>query len=159
MNVSEKVSRYLENRIPYRIQTHTGPFQGREAENSSQDVCGCLAKSLAVNVDGRIHMVVIPATEQVSLDHLREYLGADKVDLATESECTSLFSECDAGAMPIFGSLYGLPVLVAHELTDNEEIVFNAGTSRDVIRVRLRDFLITERPCVCARNAILSKVS
>lgn len=157
MNVTEKVSRFLEHRIPYMIETHMDSFEQNEEEESTCGVCQCLAKSVAVNVDGRIHIVVTPASMEVNLQHLREYLGANRVTLASEEQCRLLFSDCDAGAMPIFGSLYGLPVLVPHELTDNEEIAFSAGTPRDIIRIRLRDFLITEKPCVCARNTILSK--
>ncbi len=159
MNVTEKVSRFLENRIPYMIETHEDSFEQKDEEESPCGGCQCLAKSVAVNVDGRIYIVVAPASKEVNLGHLREYLEADCVTFASEEQCRMLFSDCEAGAMPIFGSLYGLPVLVPHELTDNEEIAFSAGTSRDIIRIRLRDFLITEKPCVCARNTILSKAS
>jgi Ala-tRNA(Pro) deacylase len=159
MNVTEKISRFLEKRIPYMIEHGSDDIGASNAEEHRGETCGCLAKSVAVNVDGKVYMVVIPATEQVNLQHLRQYLGAGKVRLATEAECKPIFSDCDEGAMPIFGSLYGLPVLVAHELTDNEEIAFTAGTSRDLMRVRLRDYLVTEKPCVCARNAIIKKPS
>jgi Ala-tRNA(Pro) deacylase len=58
--------------------------------------------------------------------------------------------------MPIFGSLYGISVLVSHELTENEEIAFTAGTHRDVVQLRVADFLAAENPKVCEREAILS---
>lgn len=159
MNVTERLSRFLENRIPYMLETAGDAFEDREAGEIECGRCGCLAKSVAVNVDGRIFMVVIPAKERIDLPHLRKYLGADDVRLATEMEYRPFFYDCEAGAMPIFGSLYGVPVLVAHELTDNEEIAFPAGTQHDVIRLRLRDYLVTEKPCVCARNTILGKAS
>jgi Ala-tRNA(Pro) deacylase len=56
--------------------------------------------------------------------------------------------------MPVFGSLYGIPVLVSHEVTENEEIAFTAGTHRDIVRLRVSDFLDAERPKVCEREAI-----
>ncbi len=159
MNVIEKISRFLEKRIPYMIETGSDDIDASDTEEHHAEPCGCLAKSVAVNVDGKVYMVVIPAAEQINFQHLQQYLGAVEVRPATEEECKPIFSDCDEGAMPIFGSLYGLPVLVAHELTDNEEIAFTAGTSRDLMRMRLRDYLITEKPCVCARNAIIKKAS
>ncbi|MDD5762004.1 MAG: YbaK/EbsC family protein [bacterium] len=159
MNVTEKISLLLENKIPYMIEPGFDDKGASCAEEHFGETCGCLAKSVAVNVDGKVYMVVIPATEQVNLRNLEHYLGAENARLATEAECRPIFSDCDEGATPIFGSLYGLPVLVAHELTDNEEIAFPAGTSRDFVRMRLIDYLITEKPCVCARNAIINKPS
>lgn len=159
MNVTEKISRFLGKRIPYMIETGSDDMDDSFTEAHCGESCSCLAKSVAVNVDGQVYMVVIPATEQVDLGHLEHYLCAGNVRLATEEECRPIDPDCDEGAMPIFGSLYGLPVLVAHELTDNEEIAFPAGTSRDRVRLRLIDYLITEKPCVCARNAIMQKPS
>ncbi|MFA6148539.1 MAG: YbaK/EbsC family protein [bacterium] len=159
MNVTEKISQFLGKRIPYMIETGSDDVDASCAEEHCRENCGCLAKSVAVNVDGKVYMVVIPATEQINLQHLEHYLGAENVRLATEEECRPIIPDCDEDAMPIFGSLYGLPVLVAHELTDNEEIAFPVGSSRDLVRLRLIDYLITEKPCVCARNAIMVKPS
>ena len=158
MNVTEKISRFLDHKIPYMIETHADPFETRdEEEDSAGSPCECLARSQAVKVDGKVWIVVAPANGKVNLSHLRDYLGAGKVTPVAKEEARCLFSDCDAGEMPIFGSLYGLPVLIPHELTDHEEIAFPAGTPGDLIRIRLRDFLLTEKPYVCARNTILSK--
>jgi Ala-tRNA(Pro) deacylase len=108
-----------------------------------------------VNVDGKFWIAVVPATERVDLARLQKCLGAKKARLASEAEFSPLFSDCDLGAMPIFGSLYGVPVLVSHEVTENEEIAFTAGTHRDVVRLRVSDFLAAEKPTVCEREAIL----
>jgi Ala-tRNA(Pro) deacylase len=56
------------------------------------------------------------------------------VRLATEAEFSSLFPDCEPGAMPPFGSLYNLPVYVDESLAADEAIVFNAGTRRDAPR-------------------------
>jgi prolyl-tRNA editing enzyme YbaK/EbsC (Cys-tRNA(Pro) deacylase) len=58
--------------------------------------------------------------------------------------------------MPIFGSLYGIPVLVSHELLEGGDIAFTAGTHRDVVRMRTKDYLEAERPQVCGREEILA---
>jgi Ala-tRNA(Pro) deacylase len=42
--------------------------------------------------------------------------------------------------MAPFGNLYGLPVYVEESLARQDEIVFNAGTHVDTIRMKYKDF-------------------
>ena len=66
--------------------------------------------------------------------------GAQEVELAEEQEFPDLFPDCELGAMPPFGNLFGLPTMVAEELTEDEHIAFNAGTATEVIRLAYRDY-------------------
>ena len=83
---------------------------------------------------------MLPAAFRVSFDQLRGAIGAREVVLAEEAEFRELFPECEIGAMPPFGNLYGLPVYVADTLGENEEIAFNAGSHTEVIRLAYADF-------------------
>ena len=85
-------------------------------------------------------MTVLPASWNVDLHRLRTVLATHRVRLATEDEITGLFPDCELGAMPLFGNLYGLDVYVDQSLTEDEEIVFQAGTHSDAIRMRYWDF-------------------
>jgi Ala-tRNA(Pro) deacylase len=76
--------------------------------------------------------------------------------MATEAEFAPVFPDCDLGAMPVFGSLYGVPVVVSHDLLEGEEIAFTAGTHRDVVRVGTKHYVEAERPRVCGREEILA---
>ena len=158
MSIPRRLARFLDPRIPYATEVELDAAGSRGAGSSSRP-CDAFVKPVIMSVDGRIVMAVIPFSESVDIDRLQQCLGTPDVHLAAQSEFRHLVTDCDAGAMPIFGSIYGIPVLVAHELTDNEEIAFRAGTLRDVVRVRVRDFLITEKPCICAREAILARAS
>jgi Ala-tRNA(Pro) deacylase len=62
------------------------------------------------------------------------------VELAKEKEFKHLFPGCDLGAMPPFGSLFGLRTFVAEELTEDDFIAFNAGSLTDVIKLEYREF-------------------
>ncbi len=159
MDETEKISRFLENRIPYAyvVETEFEDSLPPEMDEYSHPLRECLARSVVLSVDGRLCIAVIPATRQVDIDQMRRYLGAEKVRLAAEAEYRHLFSAGETGAIPVFGSLYGIPVLVAHELMDSEEIAFIVGTSQVIVRIRLLDFLVQEKPYVCARNAIVSR--
>jgi Ala-tRNA(Pro) deacylase len=99
-----------------------------------------LAKTVMVKVDGRLAMAVVPASEHVELGLLRSAIGAEMVELATEAEFQDRFPDCEPGAMPPFGNLYGLRVYSSDDLAEDETIAFNAGTHTELIRMPYRDF-------------------
>jgi Ala-tRNA(Pro) deacylase len=155
MSMPEKLARFLEERkIPFKATAHPEAFTAQQSAQAAHVPGRAFAKSVMVTVDGKIWMTVVPATERVDLARVQQCLGAKKARLASEAEFSPLFADCDLGAMPIFGSLYGIPVLVSHELTAEEEIAFTAGTHRDIVRLRVSDYLAAERPKVCEREAI-----
>ena len=158
MNDTQEISRFLEKKIPhaYAIETGCDGRHEKDAENSLGVVRECLAKSVPLAIDGRICMAVIPATKQVNLERLRKYMGAGDVRPASEAEYKPLLPPGENGVIPIFGSWYGIQVLVAHELMDYQELAFIVGASQIIVHIRLCDFLAVEQPYVCARNAILS---
>jgi Ala-tRNA(Pro) deacylase len=85
-------------------------------------------------------MAVLPGSQKVDVDLLRDAVGAGQVTLARESAFKDRFPECDLGAMPPFGNLYGMPVYVADSLTEDEEIAFNAGSHTELVKMGYRDF-------------------
>jgi len=107
-----------------------------------------MAKVVIVKVQGRFVMMVLPARWNVDFRRLRTVFATHQVRLATEDEITGLFPDCELGAMPPFGNLYGLPVYVDQSLTEDEEIVFQAGTHSDAIRMRYWDFASLAFPVV-----------
>lgn len=99
-----------------------------------------LAKTVIVKLDGKLAMAVIPATFHVDLAILKKAAHATTVVLASEAEFRDQFPECETGAMPPFGNLYGVPVFAEESLTKDKEIAFNAGTHRELIRMSWEDF-------------------
>jgi Ala-tRNA(Pro) deacylase len=85
-------------------------------------------------------MAVLPSTFKLDLHRLREVLSSQTIRLATEEEMAQVFPDCEVGMMPPFGNLYGLDVLVDGVLTEDEEIVFPAGTAREAIKMGYDDF-------------------
>jgi Ala-tRNA(Pro) deacylase len=85
-------------------------------------------------------MTVLPANWKVDLHRLRDVFLTSHVRLATEEEFKDLFTDCEVGAMPPFGNLYGLDVYVDQSLIEDEQIVLQAGTHSEAIRMRYADF-------------------
>lgn len=87
-----------------------------------------MAKTVMVKLDGKLAMAVLLASHQVDFEHLKRASGDQESTLATEKEFKHLFPDCDIGAMPPFGNLYGRDVFVSRILTEDKEIAFNAGS-------------------------------
>lgn len=113
-----------------------------------------MAKTVMLHIDGRLAMAVLPATEQLDLDTVREYLQASRVTLAPEREFRVWFPDCEIGAMPPFGNLYGLNLYATESLTEQERIAFNAGTHGECIEMDLWDYLRLARPTILHATAL-----
>lgn len=107
-----------------------------------------LAKTVMVKLDDFVVMAVLPASQQVDLELLKSGTGAKNAGLASEREFRERFPDCETGAMPPFGNLYGLPVYVDEHLTKDTEIAFNAGTHNELIKMSYADFAGTVKPRV-----------
>ncbi len=107
-----------------------------------------LAKTVMVKIDGKMAMAVLPSSRHLNLEMLREAAKAEKIELATEMAFVNLFPDCEAGAMPPFGNLYGMDVYVSQCLSEDEEISFNAGTHTELVRMSYKDFEKLVKPQV-----------
>jgi Ala-tRNA(Pro) deacylase len=105
-----------------------------------------LAKTVIVKIDGKPAMAVVPASFHVDLRLLKRATGAQNVELASEDEFKGLFPECETGAMPPFGNLYGIDVYADETLAQDTEIAFNAGSHRELIRLAWEDFHRLAKP-------------
>lgn len=146
-----QLKQLLDDRgVKYVTVRHSPAYTAQEVAASTHISGYEIAKTVIVKVDGRIAMAVIPAPLHVDLRQLKEMIGADDLTLASEAEFRMLFPECEAGAMPPFGPLYGMDTYVAARLADDEYIAFNAGTHTELIRMRYRDFARLADPKVLA---------
>jgi Ala-tRNA(Pro) deacylase len=148
---ANKVREFLDSRgVKYVSIRHSPAFTAAEVAQSAHVSGRDFAKTIVVHTESGMALVVLPASRRIVLTDLREMLSAGHVRLASEAEFRDLFPDCEVGAMPPFGNLYGLPVYVAESLADEEEIAFNAGTHTDVIKMRYVDFEALVRPEVLA---------
>ncbi len=129
-----------EQGVKYVTISHSPAFTALEIAASAHISGRELAKTVIVRLDGELAMAVLPASKQVDLDELAEATGSRRAELASEEDFRSLFPDCELGAMPPFGNLYGLPVHVAWDLTDDNWIAFNAGSHTELLRLRYKDF-------------------
>lgn len=146
---SQKLKDFLDkNNIEYITIRHSLAFNAQRIAATTHIPGKELAKTVMVKLDGRMAMAVLPASFLVNMSLLKEMTGAKKIELANEMEFKHLFPECEIGAMPPFGNLYGLEVYVAESLAEDEEIAFNSGTHVELIRMAYKDFERLVQPLV-----------
>ena len=140
---------FLDKRkIKYVSIIHSAAYTAQEVAASAHITGKELAKTVIVQLDGKMAMAVLPANRKIVLQDLRDVTGCDRVKFASEEEFKAKFPDCETGAMPPFGNLYGMDVYVAGTLKRNHEIAFNAGSHTEIIKISFQDFEALVQPKV-----------
>lgn len=140
MSIPNRLLEFLNNRhVPYELLVHAKRFTAQELAEIEGVPGNQHAKVVMVKSDGMHRMTVLPSDRMVDLDKLEEVSGKDWT-IEDEDEFTELFPDCETGAMPPFGELYDLPMYIDKSLEDCDDIVFEAGTHTDAIRMKYRDY-------------------
>jgi Ala-tRNA(Pro) deacylase len=149
MPVLAKLETYLnERQIPFSCTVHPLAFTAQEVAQAEHISGRAMAKTVVLLADGAFALAVLPADSIVDLRELRHEMGVEHLRLATEREIHDLFPDCELGAMPPLGNLYGLPVYVESSLARQQSIAFNAGTHRDVVHMTFADFRRAVEPLI-----------
>jgi Ala-tRNA(Pro) deacylase len=145
----QKLKQFLDDgRVKYACISHSPAYTASEIAQSTHIPGRELAKVVVVTLDGRMAMAVLPANRKVDLNLLREAASADEAKLPAEEEFRLRFPDCETGAMPPFGNLYGMEVFVSEQLAEDDHIAFNAGTHTEVMRLAYADFARLVKPKV-----------
>jgi len=136
--------------IKYVTISHSRAYTAQEIASLAHIRGDEFAKTVIVRIDGELVMAVLPASYQVDLALLKVAANGKKIALASETDFRDRFPECDVGAMPPFGQLYGMPVFVDESLTRDKEIAFNAGTHHELVRISYADFARLVQPKVAS---------
>jgi Ala-tRNA(Pro) deacylase len=141
-------SRLDHEHVHYDILNHSQTDRARAVAEALQLPEQSMVKVVIVKVKDSFVTMVLPASTKIDFQRLRGIFGTHRVRLATEEELAHLFPDCEVGAMPPLGTLYGLPVYVDRSLIGDEEIIFEGGTHSEAIRMRYWDFAALVFPVV-----------
>lgn len=137
-----------EAHVPYAVVPHPAAYTAQDEAAATHVPGREWAKVVACFIDGEPVEAVVPATSTINLERLLELAGGSEIRVAEEVELNRLFPECELGAMPPFGPLYGQAVYVDAVLALEPDIVFNAGTHREAIVMRWHHFVKMVNPIV-----------
>jgi Ala-tRNA(Pro) deacylase len=137
----KKLKQFLDSeKVRYVSIVHSEAYTAQEVAQSAHVTGKAMAKTIIVELDGEMAMVVLPADRKIVIQDLRDVTGTDRVRFASEEAFQERFPDCETGAMPPFGNLYGMEVFVAEALTHRPEIAFNAGSHTEIIKMAYADF-------------------
>ncbi len=142
-----KLIKFLDQEgVEYKLLKHPAAYTAQEAA-ASADVSGKqYAKIVMVKVGDGIKMAVLSAVDKVDFKALQKVFDAGKVTLASEDDFKDLFPDCDVGAMPPFGNLYDVDMVIDQKLTGEETIAFPAGTHTKLLRMSCADYQRLAQP-------------
>lgn len=150
----KKLKEFLDSeKVKYVTISHSPTYTAQEVAASTHIPGKEMAKTVVVKLDGKMALTVLPASNKVDFELLSGVAKAQKAELAAEDEFQDRFPECELGAMPPFGNLYGMLVFVTKSLAQDDEIAFNAGSHTELIRLAYKDFERLVKPTVAEFSA------
>jgi len=129
-----------KEKVKYEHVAHPEVYTTQEVAAVEHERGRHVVKTVVVKADGKLVLAAVPSAMKVDVKALGKLLGAKQVEVAQEHEFANMFPDCEVGAMPPFGNLYGLPLWLDARLTACKEVVFNAGTHTDTVKMSFKDF-------------------
>jgi len=149
MPLLDKLRVFLdENHAEYTHTVHSLAYTAREVAAAEHLPAREVAKAVVIHGDEGYHMLVLPASKLVDFQEVRLALGLSHARMVPETELNRLFPDCELGAMPPIGNLYGIQVYLDSGLASEDMITFNGGTHRDVVHMTTREFRRLVRPTI-----------
>jgi len=150
MALNDRLKYFLsQQRIAHDVLPHHEVFTAQEVAAASHVSGQQLAKVVLVRENGKGHlMAVLPAACRLDLSALAAVAKTGKLSLASEEDMARLFPDCEVGAMPPFGNLYGLPVYIDACFPKEKELFFQAGNHHEVVRMSYGDYQRVAKPVV-----------
>lgn len=144
--VYSRVEALLRQRgCAFEVSHHPPVFTSEAAAAVRGEALSSGAKALVCKADSEFVMFVLPGDRKLDSKRIRRALGIRALRFATTEELHAL-TGLTPGAVPPFGSLFGLPTHCDAGLAANEHINFNAGDHSISIALRYRDYLQVEQP-------------
>ncbi len=142
-----KVTEFLEQQsVPYELHEHPPAYTAQEMAAEEHVSGNMTAKAVLVRAGDRHVLCVLPASYKLDLDKVAKALDADSVELADERDLAKIFPDVEVGAEPPFGNLYDLPTLMDANLSDDEEIIFQADDHRHAVQMKTADYVRLAAP-------------
>jgi Ala-tRNA(Pro) deacylase len=134
--------------IPFEEMHHHEAYTAQEVAQREHVSGHRVAKVVVVIADGRPVELILPASRHVNLSRVRTVLGVREVRLAAEAEMERYFTDCEVGAIPALRRWKDVSVLMDRSLNVEGDILFQAGTHADAVRLKFWDWYEMVQPQV-----------
>ena len=138
----------IENTVKYTTIEHSPAYTAMEIAESSHISGRKMSKTIIFRADDQLCMAVVPANFWVDCASLKKITRSSFVEIAQEKDFAELFPECELGAMPPFGTLFGMITFFDEKLLDTPLLSFNAGSHSQVMQMQTNDYLSLCNPVI-----------
>ncbi len=130
----------------YRLLHHQPAYTAQDLATVEHIPGRKVIKSVVVRADGQFILCALPACYRIDLDELRQQLQAGDIHIADEQSLNRLFPDCELGAEPPIGRMYGLSTLMDESLVTDDRVTFQAGTHSDAVTMTLAEYRRVAQP-------------
>jgi Ala-tRNA(Pro) deacylase len=140
---------YLDRfNVRYRVSEHPATYTAQALAQVEHVSGHRVIKPVLVECDGQMILCAVPASGRVDLEALRDDLDAENVRLADEDALRRVFHDCEVGAEPPIGALFGLPTIADESLLDQDAVTFQAGNHHEAVTMSMDDYRRLAQPGV-----------
>jgi Ala-tRNA(Pro) deacylase len=130
----------------YRVSHHDTAYTAQDLAMAEHLPGRRVIKPVLVEADGQFVLCALPACYRVDLNELREQIPAQDVRLADERLLGRVFPDCEVGAVPPVGRIYGMLTLMDESVTADDHVTFQAGTHNDSVTMTLAEYRRVAQP-------------
>ena len=113
MSIPQRIRDFLDSHgVTYEQLSHPQAFTGQDIAHTLHISGKKCVKTIVLDGDGKFVMAVIPAATRIDLHDLQAAMEVRHLEMLPESELVKLFPDCELGAIPPLGPLYGMDVWV-----------------------------------------------
>ena len=140
---------YLERMgVRYMWTQHDTAYTAQDLAQQEHISGERVVKPVLVKADGQFILCALPASYYIDMERLCEELRTNSAQLVDEAQLEEVFSDCELGAEPPIGRLFGLPTIVDDSLIDELEVTFQAGTHQDAVTMSAADYIKLTQPMI-----------
>lgn len=140
MTIANSIRRYMADQgVEYDVLKHPLTWSASQTAQASHISGKCIAKGVVLKDDKGFLLAVLPASYQIRFEALWKMVHRE-LELATETEAESLFTDCERGAVPPLGAAYGLEVIIDDGLIGQKEIFFEGGDHASLLHLKAKNF-------------------
>ncbi|MFC1613597.1 aminoacyl-tRNA deacylase [Patescibacteria group bacterium] len=143
MAFPKKLEKFLEKYgVNYEVLEHKTVYTAFDAAQTLKKKLSEIAKTLAMKVDKKYALIVLPASHRADLAKLKKLLKVKKLEIIKETEMAKAL-KVKPGAITPFGKFHNIPVYLDKTLLKNKLIIASTGSFSESVLMKTKDLLET----------------
>ena len=141
MTVSANVHDHLNRKgVMYDVLNHPHSRCSLESARLARVPPDEVAKGVLTHDGENYLLCVIPSNRRLSISSLNDYMNGN-FTLVSEHRLGEFFNDCEIGAIPALGQIYGLHVVWDEALVNTEDLYIESGDHENLIHVNRGGFM------------------